>query len=187
MLQRWRFGGEEEGGCWQGRIKWTHTDPSSSAAWLNVRKHGLRLYRRTASAGGFALPPYLPVSVMQNISVVCPSTRDELGSACGQLVMPHTQESPRQIYDNTQQTRPWGYSFFSLRFVSQSMFKGYAKPPSTCLYVPVLVSLGRPRCPHCRYLTLSWWCLSVCVPCASRCLCCPAMEKTMHARIACLP
>lgn len=75
-----------------------------------------------------------------------------------------------------------GSSFFSLCFcVSQSMFKGYAKPPSTCLYVPVFVSLRRPRCPHRRYLTLCRPCLSVCMPCASRCLCCPAMEKPMHA------
>lgn len=54
-------------GGWQGRIKRIHTYPSSSAVWLQVKKHGLHLHCRTASAEGFALPSFqatLPVLVM---------------------------------------------------------------------------------------------------------------------------
>lgn len=58
------------------------------------------------------------------------------------------------------------------------MFKGYAKPPSNCLYVPVFVSLRHPRCPHYRYLTLIRQCLSVLCPAP---LAAPTMEKAMHA------
>lgn len=59
------------------------------------------------------------------------------------------------------------------------MFKGYAKPPSTSLYVPVCLCLyGAPDVLTADASPLFRPCLSVCMPYASRC---PTMEKAMHA------